>query len=129
VRQPLSTSLSRRERQIMDFLHRSRAATVSEVQAGIPDPPGYSAVRALLRILEAKGHIRHRADGARYIYEPVQARGVARRSALQHLVNTFFDGSAADAVAALITLSGDQLDARSIDRLTAVIEQARREGR
>ena len=123
------TRLSRRERQIMDFLHARRSATASEVRAGIAEPPSYSAVRALLRILERKGHVRHRSDGARYVYEPVQARTAARRSALRHLVDTFFDGSAADAVAALIRLSGDGLDDEEAARLSALIEQAKKEGR
>ena len=113
----------------MDFLHARRAATAAEVQAGIPDGPGYSAIRALLRILERKGHVRHHADGARYIYEPIQARTAARRSALRHVVDTFFDGSASDAVAALITLSSDRLDPDEIERLTTLIEQVRKEGR
>jgi predicted transcriptional regulator len=124
-----SASLSRRERQIMDFLHARRSATAADVQAGIPDPPSYSAIRALLRILERKGHVRHRSDGTRYVYEPIQPRTSARRSALRHLVDTFFDGSAADAVAALITLSGQQLDDDEAKRLSALIEQARTEGR
>ncbi len=113
----------------MDFLHARRSATASEVRAGISEAPSYSAVRALLRILERKGHVRHRAEGARYIYEPVQARTAARRSALRHLVDTFFDGSAADAVAALIRLSGDGLDDEEAARLSALIEQAKKEGR
>ncbi len=113
----------------MDFLHASRSATASEVRAGIAEAPSYSAVRALLRILERKGHVRHRSEGARYIYEPVQARMAARRSALRHLVDTFFDGSAADAVAALIRLSGDSLDDEEAARLGALIEQAKKEGR
>jgi predicted transcriptional regulator len=100
-----------------------------EVRQGIPDAPSYSAVRALLRILERKGHVRHRSEGARYVYEPVQARTAARRSALRHLVDTFFDGSAADAVAALIRLSGDRLDDEEAARLSALIEQAKKEGR
>ena len=113
----------------MDFLHARRSATALEVRAGIADPPSYSAIRALLRILERKGHVRHRSDGARYVYEPVQARTAARRSALRHLVDTFFDGSAADAVAALIRLSGDGLDDEEAARLSALIEQAKKEGR
>lgn len=124
-----SASLSRRERQIMDYLHARRSATAADVQAGIPEPPSYSAIRALLRILERKGHVRHRSDGARYIYEPIQPRTAARRSALRHVVDTFFDGSAADAVAALITLSGQRLDDDEAKRLSALIEQARKEGR
>jgi predicted transcriptional regulator len=113
----------------MDYLHARRSATAADVQAGIPEPPSYSAIRALLRILERKGHVRHRSDGARYIYEPIQPRTAARRSALRHVVDTFFDGSAADAVAALITLSGQRLDDDEAKRLSALIEQARKEGR
>ena len=124
-----STGLSRRERQIMDYLHQQRSATAAEVQGGIADPPSYSAVRALLRILEQKGHVRHRSEGARYIYEPVQPRTAARRSALRHLVDTFFDGSAAEAAAALLSLPGDRLDPDDVERLSKLIEQAKREGR
>jgi BlaI family transcriptional regulator, penicillinase repressor len=124
-----SAGLSRRERQIMDFLHARRSATAAEVQVGIPEPPSYSAIRALLRILERKGHVRHRSDGARYVYEPIQPRKAARRSALRHVVDTFFDGSATDAVAALITLSGQRLDDEEAQRLNGLIEQARKEGR
>jgi BlaI family transcriptional regulator, penicillinase repressor len=125
----VAMGLSRRERQIMDFLHRCRAATVAEVQAGIPNPPGYSSVRTLLRILEQRGHVRHRSDGARYVYEPVQPRTAARRTALRHLVKTFFDGSEVEAAAALLNLSGDGLDPEEAERLSKLIEQAKREGR
>jgi len=121
--------LSRRERQIMDFLYQQRAATVLEVQAGIPEPPGYSSVRALLRILERKGHVRHRTDGPRYIYEPIQPRATATRSALRHLVETFFDGSETAAAAALLTLSNKRIDPNEAARLAKIIEQAKREGR
>jgi BlaI family transcriptional regulator, penicillinase repressor len=102
---------------------------VAEVQVGIASPPGYSTVRALLRILEQKGHVRHRTDGARYVYEPVQPRTAAGRSALRHLVKTFFDGSASEAAAALLALSGDGLDPDEAERLGKLIEQAKREGR
>jgi BlaI family transcriptional regulator, penicillinase repressor len=124
----VAPGLSRRERQIMDFLHQRRAGTVAEVQAGIPDPPGYSSVRALLRILEQRGHVRHQSEGARYIYEPVQPRTAARRSALRHLVKTFFDGSEVDAAAALLNLSGEGLKPEAAERLGKLIEQAKREG-
>ena len=100
-----TASLSRRERQIMDFLHRRRAATAAEVRAGIADPPGYSSVRVLLRILEEKGHVRHRTDGPRYIYEPIEARATARRSAVRHVVDTFFGGSRTAAAAALLNIA------------------------
>src|SRR5688572_10096132 len=97
----LLTDLSRRERQIMDLLFRQGRATAAEVQRGLPDPPSYSAVRAMLRILEEKGHIRHEQDGPRYVYAPRHDREKASHSALRHVVQTFFDGSAEQAVAAL----------------------------
>ena len=123
-----AAQLSRRERQIMDVIYRRGRATAAEVLRDIPDPPSYSAVRALLRLLEEKGHVRHEQDGPRYIYLPTVTRERARRSALKHVVRTFFDGSATDAVAAL--LDGEtQLDDRELDRLSALIEQARKEGR
>lgn len=122
-----SDQLSRRERQIMDVIYARGQATVAEVAAAIPDPPSYSAVRALLRILEQKGHLRHQEDGPRYVFLPTIPRDRARRSAMRNLVRTFFDGSAAQAAAALIDqgkLSDDEFD-----RLTAAIEKARKEGR
>ena len=94
--------LSRRERQILDVLFRRKQATAQEIQADIPDAPGNSAIRALLRILEDKGHVHHREDGPRYIYVPVVAPAEASRSALRHVLDTFFEGSAAGAMAALI---------------------------
>src|SRR5208283_1691285 len=94
--------LSRRERQIMDVLHAKGQATAAEVLAALPAPPGYSAVRALLRILEGKGHLRHRREGARYVYVPRTSPKVARRSALKRVVSTFFQGSVAQAMAALL---------------------------
>ena len=127
--QSLESRLSRRERQIMDFLFQHRTATVADVMQGIPEPPSYSTVRALLRTLETKGHVRHREDGPRYVYEPTEARENARRSALRHLVKTFFDGSATQAVTALLDLSERRLSAADIDRLAAVVQKAKAEGR
>jgi len=125
----LSDTLSRRERQIMDVLHRLRRATVAAVKDELPSPPGYSAVRALLRILEAKGHVRHTIDGPRYLYEPVAPRAAQRQSALRHLVRTFFDGSVEDAVAALIESADTKLARKQLDDLARRIAAARREGR
>ena len=123
-----SVQLSRRERQIMDVIYRRGRATAAEVLEDLPDPPSYSAVRALLRLLEAKGHVQHEQDGPRYVYAPTVARDRARRSALKHVVRTFFDGSASEAMAAL--LDGEaRLDDGELDRLSAMIEQARKEGR
>jgi predicted transcriptional regulator len=119
--------LSRRERQIMDVIYSRGQATAAEVAATLPDPPSYSAVRALLRILEQKGHIRHQADGPRYVFLPTVSRDRARRSALKNLVRTFFDGSPAQAAAALIDQS--ELTDADMDRLAELIDKARREGR
>src|SRR5262247_338536 len=94
--------LSRRERQIIDILYASSRATAAEVQAGMPEPPSYSAVRAMLRVLEEKGHVRHEQDGPRYVYVPKLARDKAKRSALRHVLKTFFDGSTEQVVAALL---------------------------
>jgi predicted transcriptional regulator len=121
--------LSRRERQIMDVLFRQGRATVAEVLAGMPDPPSYSAVRALLRVLEDKGHALHEEDGRAYVYRPTVARETARRSALKHLLHTFFDGSAEQAVAALLDLSGPKLSPDELGRLAGQIERAKGEGR
>ena len=123
------SNLSRRERQIMEVLYRDRQATVGEVLAAIPDPPGYSAVRAMLRILENKGHVRHAADGNRYVYQPTLARGRAGRPAMATVLATFFDGSTEKAVAALLDLSRADLSDADLDRLSELIEQARLEGR
>lgn len=121
--------LSRRERQIMDTLHQQGRATVAEVQAALPDPPGYSAVRALLRILEAKGHVKHLKEGARYVYKPRVSRESARRSALKRLVSTFFAGSVTQAVAALLEHTDTPFCESELQRLEQIIEQARKEGR
>lgn len=123
------SSLSRRERQIMDVLFRLGEATAADVMEGLPDPPSYSAVRALLRILEEKGEITHTQDGPRYVYRPTVAPEKASRSALRHVLRTFFDGSAEQAVAALLDEAGDDLSDAELDRLASLIAQARKEGR
>ncbi|MEM8598920.1 MAG: BlaI/MecI/CopY family transcriptional regulator [Bacteroidota bacterium] len=122
-------SLSRRERQIMDIVYRTGEATAAEVRAALPDAPSYSAVRALLRILEEKGHLAHTQDGPRYVYRPTVAPEKARTSALRHLLDTFFDNSAERAVAALLDLKSDQLSDADLDRLNRLIDDAKNEGR
>jgi BlaI family penicillinase repressor len=125
---PRVTDLSRRERQVMDILYRDGKATVAEVLAGLPDPPSYSAVRAMLRILEEKGHVRHEHDGPRYVFVPTVKRDTAQRSALRHVVNTFFDGSAAQVMAALFELSARELDADELAQMRRLVDKARRRG-
>jgi len=122
-------NLSRRERQIMDVIYALQEATVNQVLERLPNPPGYSAVRALLRVLEQKGHLAHRSDGPRYVYAPTWPREKARRSALKHLLQTFFDDSTEDVVAALLDISEDNLSAEDYGRLMELIEKARKEGR
>ena len=117
--------LSRRERQIMDILFRQGQGTVSDVLAVMDDPPSYSAVRAMLRILEEKGHIRHEQDGPRYIYKPVVARERAKKSAMRHLLHTFFDGSHEQAVAALLDEASTSLSEEDLDRLSQLIDSRR----
>src|SRR5579875_630318 len=120
---------SRRERQIMDVLYRKGRATAAEILEEIPDPPSYSAVRAMLRVLEEKKHIRHEEKDLRYVYLPVVPREKARRSAVTHLLETFFDGSTEQAVATLLNVSAQDLKQEDFDRLAALIEEARKEGR
>lgn len=129
MREPLDIDLSRRERQIMDVIYRRGAASVAEVLTELPDPPSYSAVRAMLRILEEKGHLQHEQDGPRYVYRPVVPGAVARESAMERLVRTFFGGSTEEAVAAFLDRSAEQLSDDELDRLVELIERARREGR
>lgn len=117
--------LSRRERQIMDVLYRVNRATAAEVQEGMPEAPSYSAVRTMLRILEEKGHVRHEQDGPRYVYIPTVARDKAKRSALTHVVNTFFDGSASQVMAALIELSPRDMDEDELARIRQLIDEAK----
>lgn len=126
---PLALSLSRRERQIMDILHRLQRASAAQVQLEMPDPPSYSAVRAHLRILEDKGHVRHLVDGPRYLFEPTVARETERVSAVRHLVRTFFDGSTEDAMVALLDASDTKLSKKQKDDLLKRIADARKEGR
>ena len=121
--------MSRRERQIMDIVYAEGRVTAAEVLEHLPDPPGYSAVRALLRILEDKGHLLHESDGNRYVYLPTVPRGTARRSALKNLIHTFFEGSPENVMAALLDLGKDELDPAELDRLAEIIEKARQEGR
>jgi len=123
--EPLEHQLSRRERQIMDVLFQRGEATAAEVQEGMPEPPSYSAVRAHLRILEDKGHIVHEQDGPRYVYKPTVTKERAKRSALNHLVDTFFNGSAGQAMAALLDDSTERLSSAELDRLEDLIRQAR----
>lgn len=121
--------LSRREREIMDILYRAGTATAATVRDALPDPPSYSAVRALLRILEEKGHVRHETEGLRYVYKPSVARDQAKRSALRHLLHTFFDGSASQVMAALIEISPRGLDERELGRVRKLIDEARTKGK
>jgi len=121
--------LSRRERQIMDFLFQSGKASVGEVLDGIPNPPGYSAVRATLRTLEQKGRVVHEEDGRAYIYRPTVRREAARRSALTHVLKTFFDNSAEQAVAALLELKGPKLSEAELERVARLVNDAKKEGR
>ena len=122
-------NLSRRERQIMDIIYELKEATVVQVLEKLPSPPSYSAVRALLRVLEQKGHLVHRQEGPRYVYVPTLPRERARRSALRHLVKTFFDGSTEDVVAALLDITEDNLSETDYRRLVELITKARKEGR
>jgi predicted transcriptional regulator len=122
-------AMSRRERQIMEIVYRLGSATAAEVLESLPDPPSYSAVRAMMRILEDKGHLTHRHDGPRYVYSPVVPRAAARQSALRSIVKTFFDGSATQAVAALLDMSESRLSGDEADQLARLIEKAKREGK
>jgi len=127
LRKQRLADLSRRERQIMEVVYRDGRVTAAEVLERMPDPPSYSAVRALLRILESKGHLRHEDDGTRYLYLPTLPKQSARKSALQNVVDTFFEGSTEKVVAAL--LDRDNLSEEDLARLSALIEQTRKEGR
>jgi len=127
--QPKGPGMSRRERQIMDVVYRHGQATAAEVLAELPDPPSYSAVRAILRVLEEKGHLRHDQQGPRYVFLPTVPREKARRSALKQLVRTFFDGSTEQTVAALLDMASSRLSDEELDRLSQLINKARKEGR
>jgi predicted transcriptional regulator len=121
--------LTRREREIMDILYKRGRATAHEVMEDLAEPPSYSAVRTFLRLLEERGHVRHEQDGPRYIYTPTVARRDAQRSAMAHLVDTFFDGSIEDAVAALVETSKRKLSTDELDRIAQLITKAKKEGR
>src|SRR5688572_32339869 len=120
-RQPL-LDLSRRERQIIDILYTNGSATAADVQAALPEPPSYSAVRAMLRILEDKGHVRHEQDGPRYVYVPTVARDNAKKSAMQHMLQTFFEGSKEQAISALLDDPSARLTDVELDRLARLID-------
>ena len=125
---PLHTTLTRRERQIMDALFRRGRATAAEVMGDLPGEPSYSTVRTQLRVLEEKGHVRHEDDGVRYVYMPVLKREAARKSALRHLVDTFFDGSAEKTVAALLGGEGARVTDEELDRIADMVAKSRKEG-
>ena len=124
---PLHTVLSRRERQIMDTLYQLGRATAGDLMKALPGEPSDSTVRTQLRVLEAKGHVRHEEEGLRYIYLPVVPRRVVRKSALKHLVNTFFDGSVEKVVAALLGPDGGRLSDEELDRIAEMVAKARAE--
>ncbi|HEY2806566.1 MAG TPA: BlaI/MecI/CopY family transcriptional regulator [Gemmatimonadales bacterium] len=126
---PGRPALSRRERQIMEIIYRRGAASAADVQAELPSAPSYSAVRALLRILEEKGHLKHEADGAKYVYRPIVARQKAGSQALDSLVDTFFGGSPGLAAAALLGDAASRLSNDELENLEALIQRARKEGR
>jgi predicted transcriptional regulator len=125
---PFHSSLSRRERQIMDILFRRGSATAADVMADLPGDPSYSTVRTQLRVLEEKGHVRHAEEGLRFVYTPVLARQTARRSALKHLVDTFFEGSTEKVVGALLGGEASRLSKDELDRIAALVSKARKEG-
>ena len=119
--------LSRRERQIMDVLYERGRATAAEILAALPDPPSYSAIRALIKVLEDKGHVKHQEDGPRYVFTPSVPRSKARRNAVKHLLQTFFDDSASEAVASLLGLSAGKLKPEELDKIEDLIARARKQ--
>ena len=122
------TGLARRERQIMDILYRRGRATASDVMEDLSGNPSYSTVRTQLRVMEEKGHLRHEEEGLRYVYTPAVPRHAARKSALRHLIETFFDGSAEKTVAALLGSEGARMSDEELDRIAELIDKARKEG-
>ena len=121
--------LSRRERQIMDIIYRAGQASAAEVLEELPEPPSYSAVRAMLRLLEEKGYVKHQQQGPRYLYVPTLSIERARQSALKQLLLTFFNGSTEQAVATILDISKSKLSDEELDRLSKLIDKAKREGR
>jgi BlaI family transcriptional regulator, penicillinase repressor len=128
MKEPHHHQLSRRERQIMDLIYKMGKATAADIHEGIPDQPTYSTVRAKLRVLEEKGYIRHEEQGPRYVFIPVTPRDKARTSALQHVIDTFFGGSAEQVVATLLDSSTSKISDDQLDRLSRLIDKARNEG-
>ena len=122
-------SLSRRERQIMDILYQRGKASASEVREAMEAAPSYSAVRAMLRVLEEKGHVRHQAEGLKYVYLPTVGRERAKRTAVKHVLETFFNGSPEQAVAALLDVASTRLTREELDRMSQLIEDAKKEGK
>jgi BlaI family penicillinase repressor len=125
---PLTSALARRERQIMDILYRRGRATANDVMADLPGDPSYSTVRTQLRVLESKGHVRHEEEGLRYVYMPALPRRVARKSALRHLVETFFEGSTEKVVGALLGGDGGRVSDDELARIAELVANARKEG-
>jgi predicted transcriptional regulator len=125
---PLHAVLTRRERQIMDILYRRGRATAGEVMAGLHGSPSYSTVRTQLRVLESKGHVHHTEEGLRYVYMPVLPRRSASKSALRHLVETFFNGSTEKVVAALLGADSAKLSPAELDRIAELVAKARKDG-
>ena len=129
MRKPPPENLSRREREMMNIIYEAGRATAAEVREAMASPPSYSAVRATLRVLIEKGHLSHKQDGPRYIYLPTVNRDQARRSALQQVLRTFFDGSTNNAVAALLDMESSKLSPDELERLAQMIQKAKSEGR
>ncbi len=127
--QPAHATLTKRERQIMDALYRLGRATAGELLAQIPGAPSYSTIRTQLRVLEDKGHVRHEGQGLRYVYVPMVPRHAARKSALRHLVDTFFDGSPANVVTALLGSDAAKLSDEELERIARIVNTARSNGR
>jgi BlaI family transcriptional regulator, penicillinase repressor len=123
------SGLSRRERQIMDILYGRGKSSASEVREAMPNAPGYSAVRAMLRVLEEKGHVKHEVDGVKYVFSPTVPRDKAKRSAVKHLLDTFFNDSPEQVVAALLDVSSTRMTREELDRMAQMIEKAKKEGR
>ena len=119
--------LGRRERQIMELVYQLEEASVAQVREAMPDPPSYSSVRTMIRSLEGKGLLKHRREGMKYLYRPTQSKRKVSRSALRHLMTTFFEGSASEAVAAIF--ESEKMDADDLKRIESLIKQARKEGR
>jgi len=120
-------NLTRRERQIMDIIYQKGKATAAEVKSLLPEPPSYSTVRTILRVLEQKGHLKHKEEKLRYVYKPTISQEKVKHSALKHVMKTFFDDSTESVIAALLDLPSTQLTDEELDKLTRLIEQARKE--